>query len=104
MTNRRSSWEGRSLSDATSGATTDVSLEVRWSTERIGGGNSLVISWGQCGLTISYALPGRGGGVLRWGRRQGRGRKGKLVHIVIKCNGERINNKKKLTPILLMPV
>ena len=62
MSNNRKSWrERRPLSEAEAGATTDASPEARWSAERLSGGEVFIRSQGQCGLTLSYAHPGRGG-------------------------------------------
>ena len=55
--------------EAVEDATTGAYLEAYWLAERISGGEGLFISWGRCGLTISYAHPGRGGGILCWWRR-----------------------------------
>ena len=51
---------------------------------------------------LLHARPNQGGGVLsRWRRQR---RKGKLVQIMRKFNEERINDKMKLTPLLLVCV
>ena len=51
----------RYSSEAVVGATTDVSPEVRWSMDRIGGGKGFVRGQGRQGINISYAGLGQGG-------------------------------------------
>ena len=61
-TNHQVLGEGRSPSEAVEGIMTDESPEARWSVERLGGGEGVVRSQGQCGVNISYPRPDWGGG------------------------------------------
>ena len=54
-----------------------------------------------CGLILFHASTVRGGVYSVGGK--DRGKKWKLAQIVRKCNEDRINDKTKLTPLLLMP-
>ena len=60
----------------------DVSLEARWSVDRLGGGKGSAIGQGLHGITISDACTCKGGGVIRWWQMQIQ--KGKLDQIVRK--------------------
>ena len=93
---------------------TDASLEARWLTERSAAVGCIFVfvsdSFGGWGATCSYSfvcLPksreGRTLSVAAHGAGYGGGgEKGKLVQIVRKCNEYRINDRTKLTPLLLM--
>ena len=66
-TNNWSQREGRSALEAAAGAVKDVSLEVRWLVERLGGGEVLISSQGQRGINLSYAHLFWGGAVYTSG-------------------------------------
>ena len=74
--------EGRSLLEVTAGALAYASLGERWYVERLIGGKVLISGQVQCSITIYYAHPVRGGGILWWKWRWRQ--KGKLVQIVRK--------------------
>ena len=66
--------------DAVIGTRADVSTEARWLAEHLGVGEGLFRGWERHIITLYYAYPGRGCGVLnRWWRRM---QKGKLSQIV----------------------
>ena len=68
-TNRQSWGKSRPSSEPAAVAATYASTEVRWSEDRLSEGEGLVSGRGICGITISYARPGQGGGVLCWWKR-----------------------------------